>query len=43
VGEVRSQYGRTIDAFKRAGAEGALHIVDRKPDEPIAHVLWRQW
>ena len=42
-GEVRAQYGRTVDAFKRAGAEGALHIVDRKPDEAIAHVLWGQW
>jgi len=42
AGDVKAQYDRALDAFKRAGAENALHIVDRKPDQPLADLL-RTW
>jgi cephalosporin-C deacetylase-like acetyl esterase len=31
--DVKKEYGRAADAFKQAGAEQAIHIVDRRPGE----------
>ncbi len=39
AGEVRALYSGVLGAFKHARAEGALHIVDRTPDQAIAEVL----
>jgi cephalosporin-C deacetylase-like acetyl esterase len=43
AGEMSAQYNHALDDFRRAGAEGALHIVDRKPDQSIAELLQETW
>jgi cephalosporin-C deacetylase-like acetyl esterase len=43
AGEVRAQYGGALEAFRRAGAGGTLHIVDKKPNQSIAELLQETW
>jgi hypothetical protein len=31
--DIKKEFGRAVDAFRRVGAEQAIHIADRRPGE----------